>query len=140
MVSYVRTLPPTPSLIPSNPIPQTDMLFGAVPIIFLEGKGWTQVQASLPFLAVLVGTLIGAAINLVYSHLVFAPYLDRHGGVAPPEMRLPTMMIGGLIFPCGFYMLGWAGTVGQIFGLGFIGVAFLLIFQSGINCESVLLF
>lgn len=39
------------------------------------------------------------------------------------------MMLGGILFPCGFFLLGWASTVGQIFGLIFIGSAFLLIFQ-----------
>lgn len=84
------------------------LLFGAVPIIFEQGKGWTpvqvsflgnaapaprslQMQASLPFLAVLLGTLFAAAFNFAYSKYVFGPYLDRHGGSAKPEMRLPPM-------------------------------------------------
>ncbi|KAL8292267.1 hypothetical protein RQP46_001733 [Phenoliferia psychrophenolica] len=49
------------------------LLFGAVPIIFEQGKGWTPVEASLPFLAVLVGTLLAAAFNFGYSKLGWAP-------------------------------------------------------------------
>jgi DHA1 family multidrug resistance protein-like MFS transporter len=53
------------------------MLFSAVPIIFERNHGWTPVEGSLPFLAVLVGTLIAAAINFTYSARVFAPYTDK---------------------------------------------------------------
>lgn len=53
------------------------LLFSAVPLIFTQLHGWTPVQGSLPFLAVLVGTLIAAAINFTYSARVFAPYLDK---------------------------------------------------------------
>ncbi|KAI5475116.1 MFS general substrate transporter [Pseudohyphozyma bogoriensis] len=109
------------------------LLFGAVPIIFQDNKGWNALQAALPFLGVLVGTLSAAGLNLMYSIFFFAPYVDSHNGVAKPEMRLPPMMLGGILFPAGFFLLGWAPTAGQIFGLVFIGASFLLIFQSGIN-------
>ncbi|GAA5910879.1 hypothetical protein JCM5296_002558 [Sporobolomyces johnsonii] len=109
------------------------LLFGAVPIIFEQHKGWTPVQSALPFLAVLVGTLTAASINLLYSHFVFAPYLDKHDGKARPELRLPPMMLGGVIFPISFFVLGWTGTGGQIVALWLLGAAFLLIFQAGIN-------
>ncbi|CEQ41291.1 SPOSA6832_02992 [Sporobolomyces salmonicolor] len=109
------------------------LLFGAVPIIFEQNRHWTPVQSALPFLAVLVGTLTAAAINLLYSTFVFAPYLDKHDGKARPELRLPPMMLGGVIFPISFFILGWAGTAGKIVALWLLGAAFLLIFQSGIN-------
>lgn len=43
------------------------------------------------------------------------------------------MMVGGILFRVGFFMLGWASTAGQIIGLVFIGTSFLLIFHAGIN-------
>ncbi|PRQ76106.1 Major facilitator superfamily domain-containing protein [Rhodotorula toruloides] len=108
------------------------LLFSSVPIIFEEGHGWTPVQSSLTFLAVLVGTLIAAFINYLYSRFVFARHIDKHGS-APPEMRLGPMMVGGIVFPVGFFLLGWAPVAGKIVGLAFVGVAFLLIFQAGVN-------
>ncbi|KAI5481358.1 major facilitator superfamily domain-containing protein [Pseudohyphozyma bogoriensis] len=91
------------------------------------------VEAALPFLAILVGTLIAALLNLLYSLLVYQPYLDKHGNQAQPEMRLPPMMVGGVLFPLAFFLLGWTDPVGQMFGCMFAGVAFLMIFQAGIN-------
>ncbi|GAA6040011.1 hypothetical protein JCM8097_004737 [Rhodosporidiobolus ruineniae] len=113
------------------------MLFSAVPIVFEQNHGWTPVQGSLPFLAVLVGTLVAAAFNWWYSAHVFAPYLDKHGS-APPELRLVPMMVGGVLFPVGFFFLGWLPLAGKIVGCGLIGVSFLLIFQAGINFTDLL--
>lgn len=39
------------------------------------------------------------------------------------------MMLGGLCFPIGFFLLGWADLAGKVVGLVFVGLAFLLIFQ-----------
>jgi hypothetical protein len=39
------------------------------------------------------------------------------------------MMLGGICFPIGFFLLGWAPLAGKIVGLVFVGLAFLLIFQ-----------
>ncbi|BGP00348.1 hypothetical protein NBRC10513v2_004573 [Rhodotorula toruloides] len=71
-------------------------------------------------------------INYLYSRFVFARHIDKHGS-APPEMRLGPMMVGGIVFPVGFFLLGWAPVAGKIVGLAFVGVAFLLIFQAGVN-------
>ncbi|GAA6006447.1 MFS transporter [Rhodotorula paludigena] len=109
------------------------LMFSAVPIIFEEGRGWTPVQTSTTFLAVLVGTLIAASFNYLYGRFYFAAYMDKHDGHSTPEMRLGPMMVGGVTFPLGFFLLGWASVAGKIIGLVFIGMSFLLIFQAGIN-------
>jgi len=114
------------------------LLFGAVPIIYEEQRGWNILQGSLPFLAVLLGTLFAAAINAIYSQFVFAPNVDKHGGKVPPEKRLPPMMLGSITFPLGFFLLGWTSHpktfwFPSVVGLFFIGMSFMLIFQAGIN-------
>ena len=63
------------------------MFFAALPIIFGQVRGWGPVPASLPILAVLVGTLLAALINWVYAEKFFGKYMDEHGGKAPPEQR-----------------------------------------------------
>jgi hypothetical protein len=69
------------------------LLFAAVPIIYEENRGWNTLVGSLPFLGVLVGTFVAAAVNIAYSHYRFAPLVEKHGRV-DPEHRLPPMMIG----------------------------------------------
>jgi len=114
------------------------LLFGAVPIIYEKNRGWNTLVGSLPFLAVLLGTLVSALINALYSEFVFAPHLDKHDGVARPEMRLIPMMLGSITFPIGFFLLGWTSSPSiqwfpSVLGLFFVGMSFLLIFQAGIN-------
>lgn len=47
------------------------------------------------------------------------------------------MMLGGIFFPVGFFLLGWAPAAGKIVGLAFVGVAFLLIFQCVFSCRAL---
>jgi MFS transporter, DHA1 family, multidrug resistance protein len=108
-------------------------LFAAVPIIYEQNRGWNTLVGSLPFLAVLVGTFIAAAINIFYSQYFFAPLVERYGRVEP-ERRLIPMMVGSISFPIGFFLLGWTARASinwfpSMLGLVFIGTSFLLIFQ-----------
>lgn len=53
-------------------------------------------------------------------------------------MRLPPMMLGSVLFPIGFFLLGWTSKPSihwfpSTLGLYFVGTSFLLIFQAGIN-------
>jgi hypothetical protein len=73
------------------------LLFAAVPIIYEENRGWNTLVGSLPFLGVLVGTVVAAAINITYSRWRFVPLVEKHGWVEP-EHRLPPMMIGQCFF------------------------------------------
>ncbi|KAL7424095.1 hypothetical protein Q5752_001680 [Cryptotrichosporon argae] len=114
------------------------LLFAAIPIIYEDGRGWSPVPGSLPILAVLVGTMLGALVNYIYSEKYFARYLDAHGGKAPPERRLPPMMLGSICFPIGFFIVGWTSSPSihwfpSLVGFVFVGASFLLIFQAGIN-------
>lgn len=79
---------------------------GAIPLIFAEHRGWQQLSSTLPFLALLVGSTIGAAIN-VYNQLV---YNRMAAGKVNPELRLPPMMLGSVLFTTGesCYMLSSA--------------------------------
>lgn len=82
--------------------------------------------------------MTSAAINVLYSTKVFGPHLDRNGGKAEPEMRLPPMMLGSILFPIGFFLMGWTANPSIhwfpcVLGLYFVGTSFLLIFQAGIK-------
>ena len=117
-------------------------LFAAIPIIFSENRGWKPVPSALPNLATLVGTLLAAAINGGYANIFFARYLDAHNGKAPPEKRLPPMMIGSICFPIGFFIIGWTSFprihwFPSMIGLSLVGMSFLLIFQVSGNAPII---
>lgn len=154
------------------------MLFSAVPIVFAENRGWKPVPASLPFLAVLLGCLFAAAINVVYSASFYAKRADRVQGPLPPELRCAPPLTSGRrekglmggqvaaddagldsipdrllpprldvgpehpLVPLGTSVHLASTTdahrwAGQFLGLFFVGMAFLLIFQAGLNFAIV---
>lgn len=46
------------------------MLFGAIPIVYEENRGWSPVAGTLPFLSVLTGCFIAAGKSPVFVHYV----------------------------------------------------------------------
>ncbi|KAI2621529.1 polyamine transporter 1 [Hypomontagnella submonticulosa] len=114
------------------------MQLGAVPIIFAEIRGWTLLSSELPFLAILLGSLVGAAINMsnqVYYNKAYHASGDR----AVPERRLPPMMFGSVLFAAGQFITGWtaepdiAPWIVPVIGLFLSGCGFNTIFQAALN-------
>ena len=79
------------------------LLFGAYPIVFQQTRGWSEGIGALPFLGVAVGMIL-ATIFIVLSAPLYARAARRSpGGVAPPEERLVTAMIGAIAIPVGMF-------------------------------------
>ncbi|KAL2431438.1 Efflux pump bik6 [Exophiala dermatitidis] len=110
------------------------MQLGAIPIIFAENRHWKQVPSELPFLAIMIGAMIGAGIN-VYNQLV---YNRKSGGKVCPELRLPPMMLGSFLFSGGLFLTGWTADpkyhwIAPVIGLSMAGIGFFTIFQAALN-------
>ncbi|KAL6246854.1 hypothetical protein RBB50_006161 [Rhinocladiella similis] len=110
------------------------MQLGAIPIIFSEHRKWKELPSELPFLAILVGAVTGAGIN-VYNQLV---YNRKSGGKTAPELRLPPMMFGSFLFSAGMFVTGWTAApkyhwIAPVIGLTMTGVGFFTIFQAALN-------
>ncbi|KAK0561841.1 hypothetical protein OC844_002990 [Tilletia horrida] len=88
-------------------------LFEAFPVVFRDIHGLSMGLSSLPFLAVLVGALIGSVLNVFlnarYRHL---QHLWR--GSPPPEERLYGAIIAGPLLVAGSFAFGWAGYKASI--------------------------
>lgn len=109
----------------------------AFPILFEQARGWDPVIGSLPFLALLIGILLGAivvALNQRYYNHV------NHGtqGLVAPEARLPSMMVGSVVFTGGLFLIGWTSDpsmpwIWSFLGAGCMGFGFFTIFQAALN-------
>ncbi|KIW52900.1 hypothetical protein, variant 1 [Exophiala xenobiotica] len=110
------------------------MQLGAIPIIFAEHRHWKEFPSLLPFLAILLGAVSGAAIN-VYNQII---YNRKSGGKVAPELRLPPMMFGSFLFSSGMFLTGWTADpkfhwIAPVIGLYMTGLGFFTIFQAALN-------
>jgi MFS family permease len=109
----------------------------AFPIEFQEERGWNMVVGALPFLALLIGILIGAAANLLNQKYYFKCF-KAAGNRPVPEARLPPMMIGSIFFAAGLFIFAWTSDksipwIAPCIGAVCIGVGFFTIFQAALN-------
>lgn len=113
------------------------MQLGAIPIIFAEHRGWNSFVATLPFINILVGAILGCGIN-VYNQILYNKAYHAAGDHPVPERRLLPMMLGSFLFSGGQFLTGWtAGPsthwIVPCIGLVMLGLGFFLIFQSALN-------
>lgn len=107
------------------------------PIIFKETRGWNELVGSLPFLAVLVGIILGAALGVLNQKYYNNTY--KANGYKPvPEARLPSMMIASVVLAGGLFIIGWTSSpqipwIATIIGVGMMGFGFYAIFTSALN-------
>ncbi|KAF4219420.1 hypothetical protein CNMCM8980_003148 [Aspergillus fumigatiaffinis] len=82
------------------------MLFAAFSIVYEEQRGWNPGVGGLPFLGVMVGTLLGALYTL-YDNKRFVKVEQECNGRAPPEARLPPCMVSAVSIPIGLFWFAW---------------------------------
>ncbi|KAH8621917.1 hypothetical protein IG631_23539 [Alternaria alternata] len=109
------------------------------PIIFQQDRGWNPLVGSLPFLALLLGILLGSALNVLNQVVFYNRRLASQGDhKAIPEARLPPMMVGSFVFAGGLFLIGWTSHprfhwIIPCTGAFFVGFGYYTIFQSALN-------
>lgn len=109
----------------------------AFPIVFQEQRGWNPLVGSLPFLALLVGILLGAAGN-VLNQKQYVKAFRANKNRPVPEARLPPMMFGSVIFAAGLFIFAWTADpkfpwIAPCIGATLLGLGFFTIFQAALN-------
>ncbi|KAF8848819.1 MFS general substrate transporter [Acephala macrosclerotiorum] len=127
------------------------MMFAAFPIVFQEDRGWSSGIGGLPFCGVAIG-MISAIIYTIPENKRFIRAAKRTGGRAPPEQRLPPVMLGSVFLPLGLFWFAWTNypsihwivsTIATVpFGFGmvlvFLGIINYLVDAYTIYTASVL--
>lgn len=112
------------------------LLFAAYPLVYNRDRHWSESIGGLAFL----GVLVGSACSLIYSYFDNSRYMrvcaSYPGGRAPPEARLPPVMVGAVACPVGLFWFAWTNaptvhwlvsiSAGGVFAFGMI-LAFLSI-------------
>lgn len=111
----------------------------AIPLIFLGEYHFVQGVAELPYLAMLIGILIGGGMIMLFEKR-YIKAMEDNGGKIIPEKRLEPMMVGGFTFVIGIFWLGWTGNYPQhvhwivpVIGAAFVGNGLMLIFLPCFN-------
>lgn len=127
------------------------MCFGAFPIVYQQGRGWSPGIGGLAFLGVAVGMLLAVG-YAIWDNKRYVGISDKHKGFAPPEARLPLCMVGSVAVPIGLFWFAWTNypsihwivsiMAGAPFGFGmvliFLGIMNYLIDAYTIFAASVL--
>lgn len=110
---------------------------GAFPIVFQEERGLNMVVGALPFLATMIGIMIGGATNIL-NQKYYSKQFKANGNRPVPEARLPPMMIGSIFFAGGLFVFAWTANrtitwVAPCIGAVMVGYGFTTIFQAALN-------
>ena len=85
------------------------MMFAAFPIVYQEGRGWNQGVGGLAFFGIMVGMII-ATLYSIPDNKRYQNTQKRHGGFAPPEARLPPVMLAAVTIPIGLFWFAWTNS------------------------------
>lgn len=114
------------------------LCFAAFPIVFGDERGWNAGQTGLAFIGIAIGILVGVGLIVIDNQKRYIPLHHKYDGFAPPESRLPSVMVGGVFAVVG---LAWfASTVGKgipwpapVFAGFPFGIGFILVFMGTMN-------
>ncbi|BGP35356.1 hypothetical protein JCM10296v2_007192 [Rhodotorula toruloides] len=110
-------------------------LFSVFPIIWGELRGFNPGETGLVFIAVGLGTTMGALI-FVWTQRHYRELIPKWHGHPPPEERLYGAMLAGPFLIGGIFWLGWTGNYPSIHwavpaaSAILIGMSFTLVFIS----------
>ncbi|KAI1073204.1 hypothetical protein LB507_010871 [Fusarium sp. FIESC RH6] len=113
------------------------MCFAAFPIVFQNGRGWSQGIGGLAFAGTVVGVIL-AILSFVFEDKRYARAAVRKGAPLEPEDRLPPAMVGSIFIPIGLFWFAW--TIFQsihwsvpIIGTVFFAWGLVLVFMALLN-------
>lgn len=81
----------------------------AYPIVFAEYRGISVSVATLPYIGMILGVLLGCGI-VIYFEPRYDKKLKANNNIPVPEERLPPMMLGAILFPIGLFWFAWTGN------------------------------
>ncbi|RJE26836.1 transporter [Aspergillus sclerotialis] len=82
------------------------MMFGAFPIVYQEVRGWNQGVGGLAFMGIMVGMIIAVAYTIPDNNR-YMKVLKKYNGFAPPESRLPPVILASVCIPVGLFWFAW---------------------------------
>ena len=113
------------------------LIFTAFPIVFEDGRHWSQGVSGLSYVGVLVGQFL-AMFFYVFLEVNYQKKIAANPGKAKPEGRLQPSMIGAVLLPVGLFWFAWTTYphvhwIVSILGSSIFGFGQVLLYISLIN-------
>jgi DHA1 family multidrug resistance protein-like MFS transporter len=89
------------------------LFWEAYPIVFAQYRGINMAVATLPYIGLIIGVLIGCGI-VIFFEPRYNRKLKENNNIPVPEQRLLPMMVGAVIFPIGLFWFAWTGNYPSI--------------------------
>jgi DHA1 family multidrug resistance protein-like MFS transporter len=89
------------------------LFWEAYPIVFAQYRGLNMAVATLPYIGLIIGVLIGCGI-VIFFEPRYNRKLKENNNIPVPEQRLLPMMVGAVIFPIGLFWFAWTGNYPSI--------------------------
>jgi DHA1 family multidrug resistance protein-like MFS transporter len=115
------------------------LLFEGYPLSFHVERGWSPWKASLAFLPLIGGVILGIVANVAYSLLFYKKQIEKDDEKEiAPEQRLPPMIFAAPILPAGLFWFAFTSPVSttwaaQIVSGVPIGIAIFVILTQGLK-------
>ncbi|KAI5298407.1 hypothetical protein KEM55_003434, partial [Ascosphaera atra] len=113
------------------------MFFVAYPIVYVEGKGYSESITGLMFIPLAIGVVMSA----FFSPMINKQYLkiyNKYNGRPPAEMRLIPMMWSCWLIPIGLFIFAWTSYprvhwFGPAIGGWPVGFGFIFLYNAANN-------
>ena len=108
------------------------LLFTTLTLVFERTYHFNQGTVGLSFLGIGIGSMLGLVIFGVLSDKMMKKMAAK--GEMKPEYRLPPLIPGSLVIPCGLFLYGWSADKGihwivPIIGTMLVGLGLLATFM-----------
>ncbi|GAA5976462.1 hypothetical protein JCM10908_005508 [Rhodotorula pacifica] len=109
--------------------------FGAFPLVYEYGRGWSPGVSGLAFIPVGLG-MLGAIVANVFDNKRYVRKLIAGGGIPlVPEERLPLCCVAGVVLPIGLFAFAWTSQahvhwIASMVFSAFFGFSMVAIFLS----------
>ena len=115
------------------------IFFEGYPASFSKGRGWSPERASLAFLPLIGGAILGVTANILYTLRIDKKRLAANkNGKMTPEQRLPPMIAASLILPAGLFWFAFTSPLAtpwqaQVVSGIPVGAAIIVILTQGMK-------
>lgn len=110
----------------------TYIMYNTIPMVFTQQYGWSTGTTGLVYIAIAFGDGVGLILFALLSDRTVVRMAKANGGIAEPEMRLPTVVYYAVILIAAFFWYGWSAQAQMhymmpvtglaLFGLGMMGI------------------